>query len=159
VCTCRCASSQSVVCLASLHHSCLLPLLLLLLLACPQVIQKKLAWMGVQEAQQRAKAADDEEIEKKRQLNEARKAAKGDERPARCTGVCGGRALWADRYCGCCLQYQVADCMMLSAYLGFQQDQQTAYLHRWHIAPATMQMHQTSADPGHSCVNTAHVGF
>jgi hypothetical protein len=66
----------------------LLPVLLVLLLlvSSPQVIQKKLAWMGVQEAQQRAKAADDEEIEKKRQLNEARKAAKGDERPARWAG-------------------------------------------------------------------------
>jgi hypothetical protein len=48
-----------------------------------QVIKKKLAWMDVREAQEAAKQATDEEKEKTKQLNEARKAAKGDERPAR----------------------------------------------------------------------------
>jgi hypothetical protein len=47
------------------------------------VIKKKLAWMDVKDAQERARSAAGEEIDKKKQLEEARKAAKGDERPAK----------------------------------------------------------------------------
>lgn len=48
-----------------------------------QVIKKKLAWMDVKDAQEAAKAAGQEEMEKEKQLKEARSAAKGDERPAK----------------------------------------------------------------------------
>jgi rubrerythrin len=53
-----------------------------------QVIRKKLAWMDVKDAQEAAKAAGQEEMEKEKQLKEARSAAKGDERPAK--WVCQG---------------------------------------------------------------------
>lgn len=62
-----------------------------------QLIKKKLAWIEVKEAQEAARTADEEEKDKLRQLQEARKAAKGDERPARwdeggrVVGPCQGR--------------------------------------------------------------------
>lgn len=62
--------------LLSTHMCCAVPVLL-------QVIKKKLAWMDVKDAQEKAKAAKEEMDDKKKQLDEAQKAAKGDERPAK----------------------------------------------------------------------------
>lgn len=53
------------------------------ILSAVQVIKKKIAWMDVKDAQERARTAAAEEVDKKQQLEEARKAVKGDERPAK----------------------------------------------------------------------------
>jgi hypothetical protein len=47
------------------------------------MIKKKLAWMGVQEAQEVARSADEAEKQAEAALEEAQKAARGDERPAK----------------------------------------------------------------------------
>lgn len=71
---------------------------------CPlQVIKKKLAWMDVKDAQEAAKAAGQDEMEKEKQLKEARSAAMGDERPAKWVPVAAQQRA-APACCSRCLR-------------------------------------------------------